>query len=114
MKHLAKTLILVSALSLSAGSAFAKIVELHCSTTKCVYTEHLGGLATKTLQSYCDGTQGLDQKNSSMICHPVKGMTCTAAVWVDSEPSHPYWLCSCTNWDTKAQDATIDVTCPLP
>ena len=114
MKGLVKTLALVSALSLWAGAAFGKIVELHCSTTKCVYNEHFGGGATKTLQGYCDGTQGQGQTNSGMVCHAVDGMTCTKATWVNSDPSHPYWLCSCTNWKTKAQNTTIDVTCPAP
>ena len=115
MRALAKTLILVSALSLWAGPAFAKIKELHCSETKCVYNDLMGKWATTTFQGYCDGTQGVGQQNSSMVCHAVTGMTCTGADWVNSDPSHPYWLCSCTNWNTKKKlTATIDVTCPPP
>ncbi len=116
MKRPAKTLILVSALSLWAGTAFGKATqELHCGTTHCTYTEQLHKSGTTSFEGYCDGTNLVTAKNSSMKCHPVKGMTCTVALIIVSDPSHSFWSCTCTNWSaTKKQNASIDVHCPAP
>ena len=117
MRGLAKTLVLVSVLSLLAGAALGKAgKQLHCSTTHCSYTEQLKKDGTTSFQGYCDGTNNVTDDNSSMKCHPVKGMTCTASNWTNWVGQKvPYWSCTCTNWSaTKKQNATIDVTCPAP
>ena len=117
MRSLAKTLILVSALSLWAGTAFGKATQqLHCSTTHCNYTEQLKKLGTTSFYGYCDGTNNVTDDNSSMKCHPVKGMTCTGSNWTDwANQKVPYWSCTCTNWNSaKKLNASIDVYCPAP
>ncbi len=116
MKGLMSALALGCALPLLAGTAFAKATkQLHCSTTKCAYTEQLNKDGTTSFQGYCDGTNKMTKDNSSMKCHPVKGMTCAGYDFVDLDENHPYWSCTCTNWSaTKKQDATIDLSCPAP
>lgn len=107
MKALARTVLLVGALSVLAGGAIAKQVEdLHCEQSKCAYNEEIGPSQTKTYQGYCDGYRNEDS-NSTMYCHPVKGMTCSFIGFVDD-----HWTCTCTNWKTKEQHATIDLYCP--
>ncbi len=116
MQNLAKTVMLVGALSLCTGAAFGKATQqLHCSTTHCTYTEQLHKSGTTSFQGYCDGTQQIFENNSSMKCHPAKGMTCTFAYIVGSPTGHTFWSCTCTNWSaTKKQNATIDINCPTP
>ncbi len=114
MKNLAKTVILASALWLSAGTAFGKAIQqLHCSTTHCTYTEQLHKSGTTSFQGYCDGVHNITQDNSSMACHPVKGMTCTFSKLIEGPVKPYYWGCTCTNWSaTKRQNASIDLHCP--
>ncbi len=114
MKGLMSALVLGCALPFLAGEAFAEATkQLHCSTTKCAYTEQLNKDGTTSFQGYCDGTNNVTNKNSSMKCHPVEGMTCTVPFWIHLDKEHPYWSCTCTNWSaTKKQDATIDLSCP--
>ncbi len=115
MKELVRTLIVGSVLSVLAGTALA--AQLHCSQTKCHYTETLKGSHSQTFTGYCDGTGNtkVTDDNSSMTCHKAKGLTCTGANWTDFVWGKvPYWSCTCTNWNTKQQTTTIDVGCPAP
>ncbi len=105
MKDLMMTFVLGSALSVLAGGAIAD-VDLHCSQSKCVYNEELGPSQTKTYNAYCSGYQN-DPSNSTLYCHPVEGMTCTFIGFYQT-----HWTCTCTNWKTKEQHATIDLYCP--
>ncbi len=116
MKDLVGALILAGVLSVLAGTAFAKATkQLHCSTTKCTYTEQLNKDGTTSFQGYCDGTSYVTEENSEMDCHPVKGMTCMGNYFVNIDANHPYWSCTCTNWSaTKKLNATIDLLCPAP
>ncbi len=108
MKDLVRTLLLGGALSLLAGGAFAwKTEDLHCDTSKCAFDEELGPSQTKSYIGYCDGYSN-SPSNSTMVCHAVKGMTCTNAQF----GSH--WSCICTNWAIKEQHTTIDVYCKAP
>ncbi len=108
MKVLISTLILCSALSVLAGGATAKQVEdLRCDQSKCAFDEELGPSQTKTFKGYCGAYQATPI-NSNMICHAVKGMTCTKVEFNDMKD---YWSCMCTNWKTKEQHTTIDVYC---
>ena len=110
MRDQVKTLLLAGALSVLAGGAIAKQVEdLHCGQSKCVYDEEMGPSQTKTYLGYCDGYHN-EATNSTMYCHPVKGMTCS---FIGFTTDH--WNCICTNWiATKEQHATIDMDCPGP
>ena len=118
MKSLVRTLILVSALSLWAGAALAKATnQLHCSETHCSYNEEIGPSGTKSYQGYCDGTGNTQVTihNSSMTCHKAKGLTCTVAAFIEGNDEHPYWSCTCTNWNaTKEAHPDIDLSCPSP
>ncbi len=109
MKDLVRTFLLGGALSVLAGGAIAKQVEnLHCDTTKCAFDEELGPSQTKTFNGYCDGYTNT-KYNSNMVCHAVKGMTCSELIFLDK-----HWQCMCTNWETKEQHTTIDVYCQDP
>ncbi len=109
MKDLVRTLLLGGALSVLAGGAIAKQVEdLHCQQPHCAFDEELGPSQTKTFKGYCNYT--MDESNSNMICHAVKGMTCTLIILERGN----YWQCMCTNWETKERHTTIDVYCPGP
>ena len=109
MKDLVRSFLLAGALSLLAGGAIAKQVEdLHCQQTKCAFNEELGPSQTKTFNGYCDAYK-TTSSNYSMVCHAVKGMTCMPVSWVVD-----HYQCMCTNWKTKEQHTTIDVSCPGP
>ena len=110
MKDLIKTLVLASALSVLAGVDVAAIEDLPCDQTKCVFHILLNRSGTEQMRGWCQGVT-MTGNNSSMDCHPVKGMTCTSPEY--RSKNDPYWACSCTNWSTaKKQSATIDVFCP--
>lgn len=112
MRGLATTLMLAGALSLLAGVDVAAIEDLPCGETKCVFHVELHRSGTEEIRGFCTKAS-MTEDNSSMDCHPVKGMTCTSPGFNSS--SHPYWVCTCTNWSaTKKQSATIDVFCPAP
>ncbi len=117
MRDLITILVLGSALSLSAGTAFGKATQqLHCSERSCSYTEEIGPSGTKTYQGYCDGTgkTTVDNKNSDMVCHKAKGLTCTVG-WFTPISDHPYWSCTCTNWNAIHEaHPDIDLSCPAP
>ncbi len=106
MKDLVRTLLLGGALSILAGGAIAKQVEdLHCGQSQCAFDEEFGPSQTKTFNGYCDGYKNYPT-NTNMICHAVKGMTCTMVEFFAD-----HWQCQCTNWATKEQHTTIDVYC---
>ncbi len=108
MKDLVSTLLLGGALFVLAGGAIAKQGEdLHCNTSNCAFDEELGPSQTKTFIGYCDGYSNAPS-NSTMVCHAVKGMTCTNAQFDN------HWSCICTNWETKERHTTIDVYCKDP
>lgn len=112
MKALVKTLVFAGALSLLAATDVAAIEDLPCDETKCVFHVLLKEMGTEENRGFCPEVT-MTGYNSEMICHPVKGMTCTDAAFVGGK--HPYWSCTCTNWNTlKKQTATIDVMCPAP
>ncbi len=103
MKSLIGTLVFCGALSVLAGDAVAH-VDLACTVEKCKFSEELGPSTTKKFQAYCQGEKGYD---FTMVCHPVKGTTCTPAVSVTN-----YWSCTCTNWSaTERKTVTIDILC---
>ncbi len=106
MNGLTKTLALASALCLSSGMATAKEVDINCQDSdKCVHYENMGKSQTDAFYALCNGSVPNGMK---MVCHPVKGMTCTVAVEYENSLS-----CVCTNWSaTKKQTATIDIMCP--
>ncbi len=107
MKGIISTLVFCGTLSLSAGPAVAKAeVSLHCQKGTCAYTEELGPDQTKQFEGYCAGEAVSDFK---MVCHAVKGTTCTKPV---ASPFSQYWSCTCTNWNaTQRKNVTIDVEC---
>ena len=112
VKRLIKTLVIAGALSVSAGVDVAAIEDLPCYHTKCVFNVLLNKSATEQMRGFCKGVS-MDGSNSSMDCHPVKGMTCTSPEF--KSKNDDYWACTCTNWSaTKKQTATIDVFCPAP
>ena len=112
MKLLIKTLILSSALSVLAGVDVAAIEDLPCGQAKCVFHVLLNRSGTEENRGWCQGVH-ITAYNSEMVCHPVKGMTCTDSAYISGK--NAYWSCTCTNWSTtKKQSATIDVLCPLP
>lgn len=103
MKDLIRTLVLCSALSLWTSAAQA-IEHLQCSDPKCVYSEEIGPDQTKTYRGQCGDKE---YYNYSMVCHAVKGTTCTNAIPLDT-----YWACTCTNWNaTQRKNLTIDLLC---
>ncbi len=108
MKYLAKTLIFASALCLLSGMAAAKKVHINCQdSAKCVHYEDMGKSQTDEFYGQCNGNIPNGMK---MVCHPVKGMTCSPA---NPSIDAKYLVCECTNWSaTKKQTATIDVLCP--
>ena len=117
MRHLVTILVLGGCLSLWAGAAAAKATtQLHCSETKCSYTEEIGPSGTKTYRGFCDGTGNtkVTNLNSGLVCHKAKGLTCTAGFF--NEASSPrYWSCTCTNWSDKHRaHPDIDLSCPAP
>ncbi len=107
MKGFISTLVFCGTLSLLAGPAVAKaIVGLHCEEGTCKYTQELGPDQTKEFEGHCAGEESSEFK---MICHAVKGTTCTVA---GVSPLAQYWTCTCTNWDpTQRKNVTIDVEC---
>lgn len=110
MKALAKTLILVSTLSVFAGGAIAKQSEnLYCATTKCSFPEQLGELQTKEFRGRCTGAT-MTQTNSKQTCYAVTGTTCTATAW--GYTKDPYWTCSCTNWMPDHKTVSVGLHCP--
>ncbi len=100
-----------------AGAASAKsTVQLHCSKTKCTYTEEIGPSGTKSYQGYCDGTGNtkVTYDNSHFDCHKAKGLTCTVPTFFGNI-QHPVWSCTCTNWNaTHEAHPDIDLWCPEP
>ncbi len=106
MNGLAKTLLLASALCLLSGMATAKEVYINCqNSAKCVHYEDMGKSQTDDFYAECNGDVPNGMK---MVCHPVKGMTCTTPIY-----DRGSLACICTNWSaTKKQTATIDVLCP--
>ncbi len=116
MRNLVTILVVGGCSSLWAGAAAAKAInQLHCSKTKCTYSEEIGPSGTKTYQGYCDGTGNtqITDRNSSMVCHKAKDLTCTGAHLVLI--STPYWTCTCTNWNpTQRAHPDIDLSCPAP
>ncbi len=106
MKHLAKTLMLASALCLLSGMATAKPIKINCqNSAKCVHYEDMGKSQTDDFYGQCNGGT---PNGMNMVCHPVKGMTCNEA-----QQDNNYLNCTCTNWSaTKRQTATIDILCP--
>lgn len=105
MKVLTRALILCGTLSVLAGPAMAgKVVPLNCQTGDCKYSEEMGPDQTHEYRGFCAGENAFEFK---MACHPVKGMTCTAATAVD-----PYWSCMCTNWNsTDRKHVSVDLEC---
>ncbi len=106
MKDLVRTLLLGGALSVLAGGAIAnQVEELHCQQSECAFDEELGPSQTRIFHGYCAGEKVSEYK---MVCHAVKGTTCTKGVSVASS----YWSCTCTNWDpTQRKYVTIDILC---
>ncbi len=105
MKSLVKALILCGALSLWT-SATQAYVHLQCSAPKCAYSEEIGPSQTKSYFGKC-GNETVSEY--SMVCHAVKGTTCTKAR--PGEGGSP-WNCTCTNWDpTGRKYVTIDLYC---
>ncbi len=108
MKDLLRTLLIGGALSVLAGGAIANQTEdLHCKQAKCVFDGELEPSQTKTFSGYCDGYPN-NATNSGMVCHAATGMVC------DPSKFGQHWQCTCTNWATKKQPATIDVYCIGP
>ncbi len=118
MKSLVANVILVSALSFWGGADVARAAqELSCGTRSCSYTEEIGPVGSKTYHGHCYGIGNTPflQSNSSMVCHAVKGVTCSPASWDNGVQSDPYWNCECTNWNaTHEAHPTFDITCPAP
>ncbi len=108
MNGLTKTLALASALCLLSGTATAKDVRINCqNSAKCVHYEEMGKSQTDGFIAQCNGGT---VTGMSLVCHPVKNMTCTKGKF---DPDHEAYTCACTNWSaTKKQTATIDVLCP--
>ncbi len=111
------TVLGVGGLLLWAGAAVANpSVNLHCSETKCTYSEEVGPDVTKYYYGYCDGTGNTEVtgSNSKMVCHKAKGLTCTDAAF-DPHGEPPYWSCICTDWNpAQRAHADIDLSCPAP
>ncbi len=105
MKSLVKTLILCGALSLWTSAAQAN-VHLQCSAPKCAYSEEIGPSQTKSYIGQCVNETVSEY---SMVCHAVKGTTCTKA---GSDGEDTAWSCMCTNWDPAGRKhVTIDLYC---
>ena len=106
MKGLISTLVFCGTLSLLAGPAMAKAeVSLHCQKGTCTYTEELGPDQTHEYRGFCAGENTAEFR---MVCHAVKGTTCTGILAGNKN----YWYCNCTNWNTKAEKhVTIDLEC---
>ncbi len=107
MKVLISTLFLCGTLSVLAGAAMAgKVVPLNCQSGECQFSEELGPSQTHEYRGFCA------EKNSNeftMVCHAVKGTTCTGA---NGKFAPNYWTCTCTNWSpTKRKYVTIDLLC---
>ncbi len=105
MKVLVSTLILYGALSALAGPAVAeRVVSLKCPKGECQYSEELGPDQTHEYRGNCAQK---NPKQYEMVCHAVKGTTCTATV-----NAVLYLSCTCTNWDpTQRKNVTIDLLC---
>ncbi len=105
MKGLVRALLLGIALS-SWTSAAQAFVHLQCSAPKCTYSEEIGPSQSKTYTGKCVNKNIFEY---SMVCHAVKGTTCTNAVQDENED---YWTCVCTNWDpTSRKYLGVDLYC---
>lgn len=105
MKNLFGVFILCGTLTLLAGEALAKeVVPLNCEMGECKFSEELGPDQTKEYRGVCARKPTVGYK---MVCHAVKGTTCTLAA-----PLPSYRSCTCTNWNaTKRKNVSIDLLC---
>ncbi len=106
MKVLVGMLVLCGTLSLMAGPAVAnEVVSLNCQKGNCKFSEELGPVQTHEYRGACAGKNDYGFR---MVCHAVKGTTCTrAGAWGDN-----YWSCTCTNWNaTERKYVSIDLEC---